>query len=138
MSKRPVVLVVMDGIGINEEEKGNAVKAANTPTLDMLMNHSPYTLIKAHGTAVGLPSDEDMGNSEVGHNALGSGQVFSQGAKLVNESIENGKMYSSDTWRKITKDAALKIIGIPVINPSKLYLLCILKPGRQFLVLWPH
>ncbi|HNU81083.1 MAG TPA: 2,3-bisphosphoglycerate-independent phosphoglycerate mutase, partial [Bacillota bacterium] len=65
-----------------------------------------YTLIKAHGTAVGLPSDEDMGNSEVGHNALGSGQIFSQGAKLVNESIENGKMYNSDTWRKIAGNCA--------------------------------
>jgi 2,3-bisphosphoglycerate-independent phosphoglycerate mutase len=117
MSKRPVVLVVMDGIGISDEEKGNAVKAANTPTLDMLMNHSPYTLIKAHGTAVGLPSDEDMGNSEVGHNALGSGQIFSQGAKLVNESIGNGKMYNSDTWRKIAgncaaNDSALHFIGL--------------------------
>lgn len=106
MNKRPVVLVVMDGIGINENEKGNAVKAANKPTLDMLMNYSPYAAIKAHGTAVGLPSDEDMGNSEVGHNALGCGQVFSQGAKLVNESIGNGKMYSSDTWRKIVGNCA--------------------------------
>ncbi|HOM42253.1 MAG TPA: 2,3-bisphosphoglycerate-independent phosphoglycerate mutase [Bacillota bacterium] len=122
MSKRPVVLVVMDGIGINEEEKGNAVKAANTPTLDMLMNHSPYTLIKAHGTSVGLPSDEDMGNSEVGHNALGSGQVFSQGAKLVNESIENGKMYSSDTWRKIT--------GNCVANGSALHFIGLLSDGN--------
>ena len=122
MSKRPVVLVVMDGIGINEEEKGNAVKAANTPTLDMLMNHSPYTLIKAHGTAVGLPSDEDMGNSEVGHNALGSGQIFSQGAKLVNESIENGKMYSSDTWRKIT--------GNCVANGSALHFIGLLSDGN--------
>ena len=122
MSKRPVVLVVMDGIGINEEEKGNAVKAANTPTLDMLMNHSPYTLIKAHGTAVGLPSDEDMGNSEVGHNALGSGQIFSQGAKLVNESIENGKMYSSDTWRKIA--------GNCVANGSALHFIGLLSDGN--------
>jgi len=122
MSKRPVVLVVMDGIGISDEEKGNAVKAANTPTLDMLMNHSPYTLIKAHGTAVGLPSDEDMGNSEVGHNALGSGQIFSQGAKLVNESIENGKMYSSDTWRKIT--------GNCVANGSALHFIGLLSDGN--------
>lgn len=117
MKKRPVVLVVMDGIGINENEYGNAVKAANTPTLDMLMSHSPYTLIKAHGTAVGLPSDEDMGNSEVGHNALGCGQIYSQGAKLVNESIENGKMYSSETWRKIVgncldKNSTLHFIGL--------------------------
>ncbi len=117
MNKRPVVLVVMDGIGINEEEKGNAVKAANTPTLDMLMNHNPYTLIKAHGTAVGLPSDDDMGNSEVGHNALGCGQIYSQGAKLVNESIENGKMYDSETWNKVVgncveKGSTLHFIGL--------------------------
>ena len=117
MKKRPVVMVVMDGIGINENEKGNAVKAANTPTLDMLMSHSPYALIRAHGIAVGLPSDEDMGNSEVGHNALGCGQIYSQGAKLVNESIENGKMYSSDTWRKVvdnclSKGSALHFIGL--------------------------
>lgn len=101
MEKRPVVLVVMDGIGINEDEYGNAVMAANTPTLDMLMSNYPNTAIKAHGTAVGLPSDDDMGNSEVGHNALGCGQIYSQGAKLVNESIANGKMYGSDTWHKV-------------------------------------
>ncbi len=102
MEKRPVVLVVMDGIGINEDDYGNAVKAANTPTLDMLMSNYPNIAIKAHGTAVGLPSDDDMGNSEVGHNALGCGQIYSQGAKLVNESIANGKLYSSDTWHKLT------------------------------------
>ncbi len=117
MEKRPVVLIVMDGIGINEDEYGNAVKAANTPTLDMLMEHSPYTAIKAHGIAVGLPSDEDMGNSEVGHNALGCGQVYSQGAMLVNESIGNGKMYSSDTWRKVVDNctensSVLHFIGL--------------------------
>jgi 2,3-bisphosphoglycerate-independent phosphoglycerate mutase len=117
MNKRPVVLIVMDGIGINEDEYGNAVKAANTPTLDVLMGHSPYTVIKAHGIAVGLPSDEDMGNSEVGHNALGSGQVYAQGAKLVNESIGNGKMYSSDTWHKVVDNcmensSVLHFIGL--------------------------
>lgn len=117
MERRPVVLVVMDGIGINEDEYGNAVKAASTPTLDKLISRNPYTVIKAHGTAVGLPSDEDMGNSEVGHNALGCGQVYSQGAKLVNESIENGKMYSSEAWRKVVgnctgNDSVLHFIGL--------------------------
>lgn len=117
MKGRPVVLVVLDGIGINEDENGNAVKAASTPTLDMLWSRNPYVRIKAHGTAVGLPSDDDMGNSEVGHNALGCGQIYSQGAKLVNESIANGKMYSSDTWRKvvdncISKGSALHFIGL--------------------------
>ena len=60
--------------------------------------------LKAHGTAVGLPSDDDMGNSEVGHNALGAGQVFAQGAKLVSQSIESGKMFASDTWQTIVSN----------------------------------
>ncbi len=122
MKKRPVVLIVMDGIGVNEEEYGNAIKAASTPTLDTLMSRSPYTVIKAHGTAVGLPSDDDMGNSEVGHNALGCGQVYSQGAKLVNESIENGKMYSSETWKKV--------VGNCVENGSVLHFIGLLSDGN--------
>ncbi|MFZ5353684.1 MAG: 2,3-bisphosphoglycerate-independent phosphoglycerate mutase [Bacillota bacterium] len=117
MEKRPVVLIVMDGIGLNESDFGNAVKAANTPTLDMLMSKYPNISIKAHGTAVGLPSDDDMGNSEVGHNALGCGQVYSQGAKLVNESIASGKMFSSEIWNKVVRNctdnkSALHFIGL--------------------------
>jgi len=99
--KGPVLTIVMDGVGIAPESVGNAVTAAYTPTLDMLMAKYPWVKLKAHGTAVGLPGDDDMGNSEVGHNALGSGQVFAQGAKLVSQSIENGKMFASDTWKKI-------------------------------------
>ena len=96
---RPVVLVVMDGIAHSENSFGNAVKAAYKPTLDNLLKTCPNIRIKAHGTAVGLPSDDDMGNSEVGHNALGCGQIYAQGARLVNESIDSGKMYQSDTWK---------------------------------------
>ncbi|MBQ8393687.1 MAG: 2,3-bisphosphoglycerate-independent phosphoglycerate mutase [Clostridia bacterium] len=99
--KGPVLTIVMDGVGIAPDSVGNAVKAAYTPTLDMLMAKYPWVKLKAHGTAVGLPGDDDMGNSEVGHNALGSGQVFAQGAKLVSQSIENGKMFASDTWKSI-------------------------------------
>lgn len=117
-----MVLVVMDGIGITEDEFGNAVKAAHKPTLDMLMSNHPTVTIKAHGTAVGLPSDDDMGNSEVGHNALGCGQIYSQGAKLVNESIENGKMYTSETWRKV--------IGNCVSNSSTLHFIGLLSDGN--------
>ena len=80
--KGPVLTVVMDGVGLAKDNEGNAVKRAYTPTLDRLMAEYPMLTLKAHGTAVGLPSDDDMGNSEVGHNALGSGQVFAQGAKL--------------------------------------------------------
>ena len=99
--KKPVVLVIMDGVGRGDGGTGDAVKAANTPTLDRLFETCPYTWLKAHGTAVGLPTDDDMGNSEVGHNALGCGQVYSQGAKLVGESIENGTLFSSATWKEL-------------------------------------
>ena len=102
--KGPVVTIVMDGVGVAPEGPGNAVKLANTPTLDFLMKNYPLRTLKAHGTAVGLPSDEDMGNSEVGHNALGSGQVFAQGAKLVSNSIETGKMFHSETWTNLIEN----------------------------------
>ena len=85
--KGPVVVVVMDGVGVTPNLVGNAVANAHTPTLKRLMQTYPNITLKAHGTAVGMPSDEDMGNSEVGHNALGSGQVFEQGAALVNQAI---------------------------------------------------
>jgi len=111
----PVLTIVMDGVGIAADGEGNAVKKAVTPNLDRLMKDYPMVTLKAHGTAVGLPSDEDMGNSEVGHNALGSGQVFAQGAKLVTSSIESGKMFASDAWRQIAdnaKNATLHFIGL--------------------------
>ena len=116
LSERPVFVIVMDGVGIAPESEGNAVKNAKTPTLDMLMQKYPMLKLKAHGTAVGLPSDDDMGNSEVGHNALGAGQVFAQGAKLVSNSIESGKMFESKAWNEVVsvKDTGktLHFIGL--------------------------
>ena len=103
--KGPVLTIVMDGVGLAPDTIANAVAGAYTPTLDMLMAKYPMVKLKAHGTAVGLPSDDDMGNSEVGHNALGAGQVFAQGAKLVSQSIESGKMFASDTWQTIVSNA---------------------------------
>ena len=97
----PVLTIVMDGVGLAPEGPGNAVISAYTPNLDMLMANYPHVALKAHGTAVGLPSDDDMGNSEVGHNALGAGQVFAQGAKLVSNSIESGKMFEGATWKEL-------------------------------------
>ncbi len=102
--KGPVLTIVMDGVGLAPDSVANAVSSAYTPTLDMLMAKYPTVSLKAHGTAVGLPSDDDMGNSEVGHNALGAGQVFAQGAKLVSQSIESGKMFASDTWQAIVSN----------------------------------
>ena len=100
----PVLTIVMDGVGLAPDTISNAVASAYTPTLDMLMKNYPMVTLKAHGTAVGLPSDDDMGNSEVGHNALGAGQVFAQGAKLVSQSIESGKMFASETWQTIVSN----------------------------------
>ena len=99
--KGPVLTIVMDGVGLAPDTVSNAVKSAYTPNLDRIMENYPMVALKAHGTAVGLPSDDDMGNSEVGHNALGAGQVFAQGAKLVSNSIESGKMFASDTWKEL-------------------------------------
>ena len=97
----PVLTIVMDGVGLAPNTVSNAVAGAYTPNLDALMKNYPMVTLKAHGTAVGLPSDDDMGNSEVGHNALGAGQVFAQGAKLVSNSIESGKMFTSATWQEL-------------------------------------
>ena len=99
--KGPVLTIVMDGVGLAPDTVANAVKSAYTPNLDALLQSYPTVSLKAHGTAVGLPSDDDMGNSEVGHNALGAGQVFAQGAKLVSNSIESGKMFASATWQEL-------------------------------------
>ena len=100
----PLVTIIMDGVGLAPAGPGNAVALANTPTLDRLMANYPWVKLKAHGTAVGLPSDDDMGNSEVGHNALGAGQVFAQGAKLVSNSIASGKMFGSETWINVVNN----------------------------------
>ena len=97
----PVLTIVMDGVGLTAEGETNAVSRAYMPNLKRVMASYPTVKLKAHGTAVGLPSDDDMGNSEVGHNALGSGQVFAQGAKLVSQSIESGKMFASSAWQEI-------------------------------------
>ncbi len=113
--EKPIVLVIMDGVGKGDGGSGGAVVVAKTPTLDRLLNTCPHTYLKAHGTAVGLPSDEDMGNSEVGHNALGCGQVYSQGAKLVGESIENGSLFASESWKDLVANAegkAMHFLGL--------------------------
>ena len=115
MKDNPVVLVVMDGVGLSDKLEGNAVKQAYTPNLDKLMETCPNIQLKAHGTAVGLPTDDDMGNSEVGHNALGAGQIYAQGAKLVNESIASGRMFESKTWKWLIDDLnnnTLHFIGL--------------------------
>ena len=113
----PLVCIIMDGIGLAPDGEGNAVAKAHTPTLDYLFKNYPVRKLRAHGTAVGLPSDDDMGNSEVGHNAIGAGQVFAQGCKLVTNSIETGEIFASQVWREIkanclSENSALHFIGL--------------------------
>ena len=120
--KGPVLTIVMDGVGIAPNTVSNAVATAYTPNLDALMANYPMVALKAHGTAVGLPSDDDMGNSEVGHNALGAGQVFAQGAKLVTQSIESGKMFASGTWQEV--------VGNVKANNSTLHFLGLFSDGN--------
>jgi 2,3-bisphosphoglycerate-independent phosphoglycerate mutase len=113
----PVTICVMDGVGLAAADEGNAVHLARKPTLDRLMASCPWTKLRAHGTAVGMPSDADMGNSEVGHNALGAGRVFDQGAKLVDAAIATGALFRGETWRTfmaqiVPTGAALHLIGL--------------------------
>ena len=103
--KGPLLLIIMDGVGIGRQDETNAVYLANTPNLDRLFGSELYTQLKAHGTAVGLPTDKDMGNSEVGHNALGAGRVFDQGARLVNKALDTGEIFKTDLWKKIVQRA---------------------------------
>ncbi|MCB1750974.1 MAG: 2,3-bisphosphoglycerate-independent phosphoglycerate mutase [Gammaproteobacteria bacterium] len=113
----PVVLAIMDGVGIGRNPSSDYVKIAHTPNLDWLREHAIYTELRAHGTAVGLPDDSDMGNSEVGHNAIGCGRVFSQGAALVGRAIASGSLYRGEVWQELlanvrNKDATLHFIGL--------------------------
>lgn len=114
----PLLLVIMDGVGEGPAREDNAVQLAHTPHLDRLREGGLWRLLKAHGKAVGLPSDKDMGNSEVGHNALGAGRVYAQGAKLVEDAIQEGSLFTGDAWKELvgaasaSADAALHFIGL--------------------------
>ncbi|MBA3539844.1 MAG: 2,3-bisphosphoglycerate-independent phosphoglycerate mutase [Deltaproteobacteria bacterium] len=104
--KGPVVLVVMDGVGRGAGDEADAVAIASTPTLDSLWVPGARAELRAHGKAVGLPSDDDMGNSEVGHNALGCGKVYAQGAMLVGRALRSGALFTGATWRAVIERGA--------------------------------
>lgn len=97
--KGPVFVIVLDGIGEGRRDESDAVFLARTPVFDMLDKEAVKTHLFAHGTHVGMPSDADMGNSEVGHNALGAGRVFAQGARLVEEAVQSGRIFDGETWK---------------------------------------
>lgn len=100
MKIQPVLTVVLDGVGVRESRYGNAVLLAATPNLDYLHEVGIYRTLTAHGTKVGLPSDDDMGNSEVGHNMLGAGNVYDQGALLVANDIASGAIFKGKVWQE--------------------------------------
>ncbi len=111
----PLLLVIADGVGVAPPAPSNAVTEADTPVLDRLYAGPLYTELAAHGPAVGLPSDDDMGNSEVGHNALGAGRIFAQGAKLVNAAIASGAMFESPVWKEAMahgRAGTLHLVGL--------------------------
>ncbi len=111
----PLLLIVADGVGVAPPHPSNAVTEAATPTLDALTASELATELLAHGPAVGLPSVDDMGNSEVGHNALGAGRIFDQGAKLVNRALASGAIFQSPVWTeaiRAAKTGTLHFIGL--------------------------
>lgn len=115
--KGPVIVIVMDGIGYGKHDGGNAFSMAHTPVYNEIAANYMRTELFAHGTYVGLPSNDDMGNSEVGHNAIGAGRVYDQGAKLVNKAIKNGTLFEGETWKKLIanckkNNSALHFIGL--------------------------
>ncbi|KAL7265773.1 hypothetical protein ACSBR1_003530 [Camellia fascicularis] len=113
-----VAVVVLDGWGEASPNPYNCIHVADTPTMDSLKNKGVpdrWRLVRAHGTAVGLPSDDDMGNSEVGHNALGAGRIFAQGAKLVGLALASGKIYKGEGFKYIKEcfeNGTLHLIGL--------------------------
>lgn len=120
--RQPLLMVVMDGVGISDSEFGNAFALADKPNLDALKEKSLYRTLFAHGTYVGLPSDEDIGNSEVGHNALGAGRIFDQGAKLVQKAIADGSLFEGTTWGNLCESIK--------VNHGTLHLIGLLSDGN--------
>jgi 2,3-bisphosphoglycerate-independent phosphoglycerate mutase len=118
----PVVLAILDGIGIGKHEDGDIVSKASTPTLDWLADNGISSQLKAHGTAVGMPSDADMGNSEIGHNAIGCGRIFAQGASLVSNAIADGTLFEGSVWKELIENA--------IANGSRLHFIGLLSDGN--------
>ncbi len=111
----PVLVVIADGVGVAPPVESNAIATAATPVLDALTTTEMATQLAAHGPAVGLPSSDDMGNSEVGHNALGAGRIFAQGAKLVNQAIADGTIFETPAWTRAIEAAqtnTLHLLGL--------------------------
>ena len=120
MSKKPTVLMILDGFGINEKEEGNSVKLANTPHLSDILTKNPNTIIHTSGLAVGLP-DGQMGNSEVGHTNIGAGRIVYQDLAKITKAIEDGNFFSVPEFVKAIENCKK--------NNSKLHIMGLLSNG---------
>ena len=120
MDKKTTMLMIIDGFGINPEENGNAVKLANTPTLDKLYKQCPNTIIHTSGLDVGLPEGQ-MGNSEVGHTNIGAGRIVYQELTRITKSIEDGDFFSIPEFVAAIENCKK--------NNSKLHIMGLLSDG---------
>ena len=116
MKDKQYLLMIMDGVGLNDEEKGNAFKLANTPNLDRLTIKYPNTYIKTSGMAVGLPEGQ-MGNSEVGHTNIGAGRIVYQELTRITKEIEDGNFYNNEQLKYAMEnvkrnDSTLHLLGL--------------------------
>ncbi|CAK8569000.1 unnamed protein product [Lathyrus sativus] len=114
---KTIVVVVLDGWGEANPNEYNCIHIAETPNMDSLKKGAPkhWRLVRAHGKAVGLPTEDDMGNSEVGHNALGASRIFAQGAKLVDLALESGNIFDGEGFNYIKESfetGTLHLIGL--------------------------
>ncbi len=112
----PLVLLILDGVGVGRKDRFDAVYTARTPTIDYLTVSGTSCTLRAHGHAVGLPSDSDLGGSEVGHNIMGAGRVLPQGATIVERAFESGRIWSG-AWEKLidrlkSTKGALHLVGL--------------------------
>ena len=102
MNKNKLLLIIMDGVGINNSTEFNAVYNAKTPNLDKYFNTKPFTTLKCHGRSVGLPTGV-MGNSEVGHLNIGAGRIFMQDLVRIDTSFKNNNFESIEEFKNIIK-----------------------------------
>ena len=120
MSKKPTVLMILDGYGMTDKVEGNAIAQAQTPVMDKLMAECPFVQGQASGMAVGLP-DGQMGNSEVGHTNMGAGRIVYQMLVKISKSIQDGDFFENEALKKAVENCKK--------NDSALHLMGLLSPG---------
>src|SRR5574344_2829846 len=139
MTKKPVVLMILDGYGLNDKEDGNAVYEAKTPVMDGLMKEYPFVEGKASGLAVGLPEGQ-MGNSEVGHLNMGAGRIVYQELTRITKEINDGDFFKNEVLVAAMENckknnSALHTFGLLSdggVHSHNTHLYGLLKMAKQF------